>query len=312
LSERRRGALQLVVCAALFSTGGAAIKACTLSGWQVAGLRSAVAALAVFGLLPQSRRVRDGRIVLIAAAYAATLVLFVRATKLTTAASAIFLQSVAPMYVLVLAHLLLGERIRRRDLGFMAAFAAGLVLLLSGSAVPLATAPDPALGNRLAAASGITYALTLVGFRWVRDDPAAGPSALGMGNVFAALAALPFAWPLPHVGAADLAVVVYLGVVQIGLAYLLLIRGMRHVPALEASLLLLVEPVLNPLWAWLLQKEVPEAASIVGGAVILITTAVMTSRGGKVSSQERNARGHDHRSGEGDARGGGDGGGRPL
>lgn len=266
-------------------------------------MRSAVAAIALAVLLPESRRVRDVRVLLLAAAYAATLVLFVRATKLTTAGSAIFLQSAAPLYVLVLGHWLLGERVQRRDLGFMGAFAAGLVLLLSGTAAPLASAPDPATGNRLAAASGVTYALTLVGFRYLRADPSAGLSALVVGNVFAAMAALPFAWPLPRVGMADLAVVSYLGVVQIGLAYLLLTRGMRHVPALEASLLLLVEPVLNPIWAWILQKEVPEAASLVGGAVILVTTALMTSRGGNATSQEGNARGHDAGGGTGEARG---------
>jgi DME family drug/metabolite transporter len=292
-----------VACAALFSTGGAAIKACSLNGWQVAGLRSAVAAIALAILLPESRRIRDLRVVLLAAAYAATLVLFVRATKLTTAASAIFLQSVAPLYVLVLGHWLLGERVKRRDLGFMVAFAAGLGFLLSGTSVPLASAPDPALGNRLAAASGVTYALTLVGFRYLRADPGAGVSSIVVGNVFAALATLPFALPLPPIGLADLGVVSYLGIVQIGLAYLLLTRGMRHVPALEASLLLLVEPVLNPIWAWILQKEVPEAASLVGGAVILVTTALMTSRGGNVTTQEGNARGHDSGSGAGEARG---------
>lgn len=291
-----------MACAALFSTGGAAIKACSLSGWQVAGLRSAVAALAIAILLPESRRVRDLRVVLLAAAYAATLVLFVRATKLTTAASAIFLQSVAPLYVLLLGHWLLGERVRRGDLGYMAAFALGLAFLLSGSPVPVASAPDPALGNRLAAASGVTYALTLVGFRYLRADPGAGASSLVVGNVLAAAASLPFALPLPRIGMADLAVVGYLGIVQIGLAYLLLTRGMRHVPALEASLLLLVEPVLNPIWAWILQKEVPEAASIVGGAVILVTTGLMTSRGGNVTTHEGNERGHDGGSGAGGAR----------
>jgi DME family drug/metabolite transporter len=292
-----------VACAALFSTGGAAIKACSLSGWQVAGLRSAVAAVVLAILLPESRRIRDVRVVLLAVAYAATLVLFVRATKLTTAASAIFLQSVAPLYVLVLGHWLLGERVQRRDVGFMTAFAVGLGFLLSGTSVPLASAPDPALGNRLAALSGVTYAFTLVGFRYLRADPGAGVSSIVVGNVFAALSTLPFALPLPRIGLADLGVVSYLGIVQIGLAYLLLTRGMRHVPALEASLLLLVEPVLNPIWAWILQKEVPEAASLVGGAVILVTTALMTSRGGNVTTHQGNERGHDAGGGAGEARG---------
>src|SRR5436190_10209013 len=93
--EERRARLWLVACAALFSTGGAAIKACTLTGGQVACLRSAVAAAVLMLVLPRTRRVADPRVLAVAVAYAATLVTFVRATKLTTSASAIFLQSVA-------------------------------------------------------------------------------------------------------------------------------------------------------------------------------------------------------------------------
>ena len=304
MSDRRRGALQLVACAALFSTGGAAIKACTLTGWQVASLRSLVAALALALFIPEARRLPHARVLLVAVAYAATLILFVRATKLTTAASAIFLQSVAPLYVLALGHWLLGERVRRDHLAFMGAFAVGLLFLLSATPAAVASAPDPGLGNKLAAASGVTYAFTIVGLRQAAQrDRGAAMSSLVLGNVFAFLAALPFAWPLASVGAADVAVLIYLGVVQIGIAYLLMTRGMRHVPALEASLLLLVEPVLNPLWAWILQKEVPEAASLAGGAVILVTTGLMAWRGGNSTSQEGNARGHDRGGGAGGARG---------
>jgi drug/metabolite transporter (DMT)-like permease len=309
----RHGALQLVACAALFSTGGAAIKACSLGGWQVASLRSLVAATALALFIPEARRVRDARVVLIAVAYAATLILFVRATKLTTAASAIFLQSVAPLYVLLLGPWLLGERVRARDLGFLAAFAVGLVFLLSGTATPLVSAPDPSLGNKLATASGVTWAFTIVGLRHAaRQGRGVASSALVVGNLFAWLAAFPFALPIPRVGAADVAVLVYLGVVQIGLAYLLMTRGMRHVPALEASLVLLVEPVLNPLWAWILQKEVPEAASLLGGAVIVCTTALMAWRGGNETSQEGNARGHDGGGGAGEARRSDPAGGSPV
>lgn len=313
MTDRTRGALLLVACAALFSTGGAAIKACSLSGWQVASLRSLVAAVALAVLVPESRRLRDARVIFVAVAYAATLVLFVRATKLTTAASAIFLQSVAPLYVLALGHWLLRERVRPHDLGFMAAFAVGLLFLLSGSPIPLASAPDPALGNKLAAASGLTYALTIVGLRHAaRRDRAAALSSVVVGNILACLAALPFALPLPAIGAADLGILLYLGVVQIGLAYLLMTRGMRQVSALEASLLLLVEPVLNPLWAWILQREVPEAASLVGGALIVVTTGLMAWRGGNGTSQEGNARGHVGGGGAGEARRGDTSGGRPV
>jgi drug/metabolite transporter (DMT)-like permease len=92
--------------------------------------------------------------------------------------------------------------------------------------------------------------------------------------VLAALAMLPWALPVTGGGGRDLGVVLFLGTIQIGLAYALLTRAIRAVPALEASLLLLLEPVLNPLWAFLVLGEVPAAGSLAGGAIILGATAV--------------------------------------
>jgi drug/metabolite transporter (DMT)-like permease len=117
-----RSRLEILGAALLFSTGGAAIKAVQFTGWQVAGLRSGVAAAAVWLLLPQSRRMPRGTVLatlLTAVAYAATLVLYVLANRLTTAANTIFLQSTAPLYLLLLGPLVLREHIRGRDLGFM-------------------------------------------------------------------------------------------------------------------------------------------------------------------------------------------------
>src|SRR2546425_10171933 len=113
-----RSRIEILAAAALFSTGGAAIKACSWSGWQVASFRSGIAALAVLVMLPAARRLPSGRALAVGAAYATTMILFVRANKLTSAADAIFLQSTAPLYVLLLAPLLLRERARPRDLGF--------------------------------------------------------------------------------------------------------------------------------------------------------------------------------------------------
>jgi drug/metabolite transporter (DMT)-like permease len=96
------------------------------------------------------------------------------------------------------------------------------------------------------------------------------------GNAFAALGALPLAWPLPAAGAGEWATLLYLGVFQIGLAYVFLTRAMPHLPALEVSLLLLLEPVLNPVWTWLLRGEDPGAWTIAGGGLIVIATAVKT------------------------------------
>ena len=115
----------IALAAFLFSTGGAAIKACTLSGWQVASLRSGIAALVLFAYAPSSRKHWNGRTLLLAVAYAATLVLFVTANKLTTSANAIFLQSTGALYMLLLGPLVLQERIRGIDIVVIASVAAG-------------------------------------------------------------------------------------------------------------------------------------------------------------------------------------------
>ncbi len=280
MSAARRARLGVVGAAVLFSTGGAAIKATTLSSWQVAGLRSAVAALALVLLVPEARRGFTARAAAVAVAYAATLVLFVTSNKLTTSASAIFLQDTAPLYVLALGPLLLREPVRRIDLGFMALLAAGMAMFFFGADAPARTAPDPLRGNALAALSGVSWALTLVGLRWMGSSAAGGTpmAAVVLGNLFAFLACLPLGLPLGGMGLADGAAVVYLGVVQIGLAYLLLSAAVRHVPALEASLLLLVEPALNPVWTWVAHGEKPGAWTMAGGALVIGATALRAWR----------------------------------
>jgi drug/metabolite transporter (DMT)-like permease len=276
---------QVLAAALLFSTGGAAIKATALTGWQTAGLRSAVAAAALYALLPQARRLRDWRAWLTGVAYALTLVFFVQANKLTTSANAIFLQSTAPAYLLLLGPLLLHEKPRRRDLAVAAALACGMALFLTGAERGAATAPDPARGNLWAAASGLTYAFALAGLRWqahYSGQSGAALSTITAGNVLAAALCLPFAVPLGAPQVLDWAVIGYLGVFQIGLAYWCLTRGMRHVPAFEASILLLAEPVLNPVWTWLLLGERPAGQALAGGAVILAATLwkALSERGG--------------------------------
>ena len=266
--------LQLLGAAVLFSTGGAAIKACALDGWQVACFRAGIAAVVVGAILPESRRGWTWRTLVVGAAYAVTVILFVQANKLTTAANTIFIQAASPLFIAALGPWLIGERVRRRDAPFMAALVAGLALFFAGVPKESATAPDPRLGNALAAVSSFTVALMMMGLRWLgRTDGGAG--AVVTGNAIAFAVALPFAVPLAP-RPADLALIAYLGVFQIGIAYVLVLRALRRVSALEAALLLMVEPVLNPLWAWLLHGEEPGALALAGGAIILAATVGKT------------------------------------
>jgi drug/metabolite transporter (DMT)-like permease len=267
--------LRIVGAALLFSTGGAAIKACALTNWQVAGLRSAIAAVAILVLLPAARRRWTLATTLLGAAYASTMVLYVTANKLTTAANTIFLQSTAPIYVLLLSPWILKERLKPRDFVFFGVMAAGMACFFVGTPPAAVTAPQPRLGNTLALLSGVFWGGTVVGMRWLgrRSDPADAATMIVAGNAIAALVCAPFAFPFTSVRPVDFAVVGYLGVFQIGMAYILLTAAMRHVGALEASLLLFVEPVFNPLWAWLVQGEQPGRLAIAGGALILAATA---------------------------------------
>lgn len=277
-SRQAAARLKLVGAALLFSTGGAAIKATTLTGWQVASFRSGIAAIAVLLLAPEARRGWSWRAGLVGMAYAATLVLFVTANKLTTSANTIFLQATAPLYMVVLSPWLLGERVRRQDLIVMAAVAIGLVLVLAGHDAPVVTAPNPGRGNLLAAASGFTWALTVCGLRWVGADQAGGSAvpAVVAGNLIAFAAALPFALPLIAPQPVDWIAVTYLGVFQIGVAYILVSSALRRVTAIEASILLLVEPALNPFFAWLVHGEKPSAFAVAGGLIILGATTLRT------------------------------------
>jgi drug/metabolite transporter (DMT)-like permease len=278
VSEAATSRARLAVCvaAALFSTGGAAIKYAQLTGWQVASFRSGVAALAVLLLLPEARRGWSRATAVVAVGYAATLTLFVLSNKLTTSANAIYLQSTAPLYIVLIAPWLLHERPHRRDLFFMVALAGGLGLFFLGAEPARATAPDPVRGNLLAIASGVAWAFTVTGLRWMGktegENPGAAAGAVAMGNLLAFVVGLPFALPVEHVGTGDVVSILYLGVFQIGLAYVCLTRGLRHVTALEASLLLTIEPVLNPVWAWIVHGEVPSAFALSGGALILVAT----------------------------------------
>ena len=278
-----RSRLAILAAAILFSTGGAAIKATELTGWQVASFRSGVAAIALLLMLPAARRGFSTLPALVGVVYAATMILFVLANKLTTAASTIFLQATAPIYLVLLGPWLLKEPIRRRELTFMVALGGGLALFFVGREAGSATAPDPFKGNILAALSGVCWALAVTGLRFMgKAGRPAGAAAAGvvLGNVFAFLFCLPAALPVASVRPSDAAIVVGLGVFQIGLAYVLLNHGLRHVGALEASLLLLAEPVLNPLWAWLVHGERPSAWTLSGGAVIVAATVgkILVSR----------------------------------
>jgi DME family drug/metabolite transporter len=262
--QRRTGPFLILAAAALWSTAGAAIKLCTLNAWQISLGRSLVAACVLWLFLPGARARPTRGTWAVAAAYAVTVVLFTVANKLTTSANAIFLQDTAPLYVLLLSPMLLGERPSRGELLSVPLFLLGLALFFRDRLTP-----GQLSGNLIALLSGVAFALCILGLRRLGGSNA---PALLLGNLLAGAASLPGSLGGPAVTPRDLAIVLFLGVFQLGLSYALFARGLRHTPATEASLLALLEPVLNPVWAFLLAGERPGPWALAGGSLVLLGT----------------------------------------
>lgn len=293
-------AFRLLLTAALFASGGALLKACDFPALQRAGLRAAIAAATIFVLLPEARRWPNARILRLVPAYFGATCLFVVANSLTTAANAIFLQSAAPLWIVLLAPWLLHERPTRADLVTLLGVGAGMTLFFVAPAEVQATAPNPRLGDWIAVASGVSYALLLIGMRWLsRAGDGEQSAAVAWGNVLTfplAFALMPLFGQQPIVGSAqDWAVIGVLGVFQVGLAYAILVRAIAHVPAMRASLVMMVEPVLNSVVTWLVHGEAPHWLAAIGGALIL--GSVLAS---SVVARARRAGGAGGASGAGD------------
>jgi len=267
-----QGAVFVLAAAVLWSTGGLGIKSLELSPLTTAGWRSALALPVLLLAAGRPRAALSGLrhlpISVTALFYALTLMLFVSATRLTTAANAILLQYTSPLWVMALSSPVLHERPDARDYGVGAACLAGLTLFFLDELTPRGT-----LGIMLAAASGLTMACMVLGLRHEgrRGADSASLTAVLFGNALCALMCSPWMVSgLPLMGAKDWSILALLGSFQIGLAYIFFSRGLRHVTALRAILLGLIEPLLNPLWVWFGNGEKPSDWAVAGGAVIIL------------------------------------------
>lgn len=266
--------LLLVLAAAIiWSTGGLFIKWTSLSGLELSFGRSLLAAITV-ALFTRREGFGLNRVTALAAIlYAGLLLLFVLATKQTTAANAIFLQYTAPAYVLLLEPLLYKEKFRSSDLVTVIICLAGMSLFFVGK-----LRPQDVTGNLLALGSGLCFALYFLLLRHARARDVNRASSVIYGNLLVVLVAAPAGLSaLPGLSLHDGLSVAYLGVVQIGVAYTLFTLGMaRGIRSLDAGIVGYVEPVLNPVWVFLVIGETPSRWAILGGAIIVSAVIVHT------------------------------------
>ncbi|MBL8260472.1 MAG: DMT family transporter [Candidatus Competibacteraceae bacterium] len=261
-SVHRRAVLMLLATALLWSLGGLLIKWVDWNALAIAGMRSLIGA-AVIGLIFRKELRFTGSFEQIGAAvaYAGTVVLFVVANKLTTAANAILLQYTAPVYVALFSPWFLGEQAQRRDWLSLAVILVGM-LLFFGDELSF----RGYLGNGVALVSGFCFAWLTLFLRRHREESSI--SALVLGNLLAGAIGLPFMFQsVPDAG--GWVGLLLLGVVQLGLPYVMYSLALRQVRAIEGILIPMIEPALNPVWVFLLLGETPGPLALVGGAIIL-------------------------------------------
>jgi len=264
----KSSALFFVLAAALlWSTGGLFIKWTTLSGLELSFGRSLFAAITV-ALFTRHEGFGLNRLTAVASVlYAALLLLFVLATKQTTAANAIFLQYTAPVYLLILEPLVYKEKFRSRDLITVLVCLAGMTLFFVGK-----LRPQDVTGNLLALASGLCFALYVLLLRHAKARTVNRASSVIYGSLLLVIFAAPAGLAaIPRLTRHDVLVVLYLGVVQIGLAYTLFTVAMaRGVRSLDAGIIGYIEPVLNPIWVFLVLGEKPSGWALLGGVIIIV------------------------------------------
>ena len=258
----------------IWSSGGLFIKWTTLSGLELSFGRSLLAAITV-AIFTRREGFGLNRITLVASVlYAALLLLFVLATKETTAANAIFLQYTAPLYVLVLEPIFYKEKFRQRDLITVIFCVIGMSLFFVGK-----LRPQDVTGNLLALASGVCFAAYFLLLRHSSARDVNRASSVIYGNLLVVLIAAPAGLQaLSGIKLHDALSVIYLGVVQIGVAYTLFTLGMaRGIRSLDAGIVGYIEPVLNPVWVFLVIGERPSKWARIGGAIIVGAVVVHTT-----------------------------------
>jgi drug/metabolite transporter (DMT)-like permease len=248
--------------AALFwSIGGMLIKSVNAHPLAISGVRSAISAV-IFLLILGKPKINGSPIQVGAAvSYAGTVIFFVLANKATTAANAIFLQYTAPIYVALLSSWLLKEKTRILDWVTVFVVLGGMALFFLDN---LSTSGF--LGNIFAVISGVCFALQAIFLRMQKDG---SPwESVFLGNILTAIIGIPFlstTWP----SASSWVYLVILGIVQLGIPYILYTMAIKHTSALEAILIPVLEPILNPIWVILFVGERPGPWSLVGGCIVL-------------------------------------------
>jgi drug/metabolite transporter (DMT)-like permease len=256
--------LLLLAAAILWSLGGVLIKSIDWTPLAIAGSRSLIAIVVIGLVMPGVGRKISWRILPGALAYAGTVVLFVIATKLTSAANAIFLQYTAPIYIAMISPWVLQEPTKPLDWLLILVALCGVALFFVDQ-----LSFEGLSGVIAALASGVSFAWLTVFMRRHRNE--SPESILLLGNILTLLFASPWMFPFANLERNGIWILL-LGVFQLAIPYLLYSRAIKHIRALDAAIISIIEPILNPIWVILVKGEHASRWSIIGGGIVLTTS----------------------------------------
>jgi drug/metabolite transporter (DMT)-like permease len=276
--HRTRAVLALFLCAVLWSSGGLFLKVVDWHPLAIAGGRGLIAGLFLLAVIRKPKFTWSRIQISAAVAYTACTVLFAVANKFTTAANAIVLQYTAPIYIALLSAWVLGERTTKADWFTIAATLAGMVLFFIDELTVSGT-----FGILVAAISGFAFAVMTLLLRKQKDESPV--ESIILGNLLAGAIGLPFMFAAPLPSAQGIGALLFLGVFQLGMPYMLYAWSIKRVTAIEAVLIPIVEPVLNPVWVLIFIGEKPGTFAMIGGAVVLgsvVIRALLAVRAGTI------------------------------
>jgi drug/metabolite transporter (DMT)-like permease len=251
----------MVLTSVLWSSGGILIKLVNVGPLAVSGLRSLIAAAIIFIYLKKPKFTWSLYQILGAIAYASMAITFVSATRLTTSANAVLLQYTAPIYVAILGGLILKEKVALKDWITIAVTLIGVVLFFVDS-----FSLGGMMGNILAIISGFCFAFFIVCSRQQKEG--SPMETILLGNVVTAVACIPFVINASYDMTSILGIV-SLGIMQFGIPYVLYGIAIKHIRALDAVMIAVIEPILNPIWVLIFLGEIPGAWAILGGIIVL-------------------------------------------
>ena len=268
--KKKTAMLQMLLCAAMWSIGGLFIKLIPWSPLAIAGVRSLIAAIVVLVYMRVNKlKLCINRRVIISAFFlAATFLTFVSATKLTTSANAVVLQYTSPIFIMIISAILFGKKFKKTDIVAVCITIVGMILFFFDQ-----LDKGHALGNIIGFISGITFAAMFVSTD--DGDSAHRMSGMFLGHAFTAVVGIPFLFSAQtEINFLSIGYILILGVVQLGIPYVLYGRASENCPPLACSLLAMIEPVLNPIWVLLATGEAPGVFALIGGIVIIATVTV--------------------------------------